>query len=164
MNRKSLLLTSLFLLVLTAACSNAANAVPTQGSGAAMPATAETVAATTATLEPTKSIVSSGFPTGSFQPNHPVHTKILVLKEDGTYQNLGIVEEGKTAAEPAGTYTVSGDHVTFLDSPGAASVCQKEPGEYTWSFDGSALAFKMVSDECSERKIDLTNSTWAKQP
>lgn len=166
MKDKNLWVAAILLLALTTACGSAAPAAPTQGSSPVMPVATETVtpnsAATTAPAGSANS--SSGFPAGSFTPNHPVHTKTLVFNQDGTYQFLGIVEAGQTAAIPVGTYAVSGDHVTFLDDPGSATVCQKQTGDYTWTFDGSALVFKMVNDYCDERRIDLTNSTWTKQP
>ncbi len=193
MNSKILLVTVIFLLAMTTACGSAAIAAPTQGSSALLPAATGIVAPdSTATLAATDTLMptsipatatvelpapsntvpapagsansSGGFPTGSFKPNHPVHIKNLVFNQDGTYQMLGIVEAGQTAAVPVGTYTVSGDHVTFLESAASVSVCQKDSGEYSWSFNGSALVFQMVNDNCDERRIDLTNSTWTKQP
>ena len=164
MKSKILLMAAVFLLVLNTACGSAATSAPTQASSAAMPAATETAVPSSALTAIAQAIASSGFPTGSFKPNHPVHTKTLVLNPDGTYASLGIVENGQTAALPKGTFQVTGDHVTFLESSDSISVCPKETGEYTWSFQGSNLVFKLVNDECSERKTDWINSTWTKRP
>ncbi len=134
MKRKILWTAALFLFALSSACSSAAT-----------PASAGSLT------------TSGGFPTGSFEPNHPVNVKTLVLKKDDTYYFQGIPD-----AKPLGTYTVSGDRVTFLESPKGTSLCPKQTGEYTWSFDGSALVFKVMSDICDERRIELTNSTWTR--
>ncbi len=59
-----------------------------------------------------------------------------------------------------GTYTISGSTYTetynnamFSDSDN----CNK-PATYTWSFDGSNLTFKVLSDQCAVRSEWYTNS------
>ena len=136
MMSKTLWVTAVLLLVLCTACSSTSVAAQ-NGSPCAMP--------------------SGGIPTGLFKANHPAYTKTLLLGADCTYQQAGIIEGDKVL----GTYTVSGDHITFTETDGG---CVGQPGEYISSFDGSALVFKMVKDECSFRRVDLANSTWTKQP
>jgi hypothetical protein len=166
MKSKILWVAAVLLLVLSTACSSSAVAAPkqapAQSSNAVTPASTLTLPlnsiTTTATL--TVSHTPSGpIPTGSFKPDHPLSVLTLILKPDGTYEGLG--PPGKT---PIGTYIVSGDHVTFTEAAVEGLECQGKPGEYTWSYDGSTLVFKVVNDDCGQRRVEWPFSKWVKQP
>ncbi len=155
---KTLWVAAVLLLVLCTACSSTSAAA--QNGSAGMPVASATLASNSSAATGTPAVCampSGGFPAGSFKADHPAYTKKLLLGADCTYQQAGIIEGDKVL----GTYTVSGDHITFTETDGG---CMGQPGEYISSFDGSALVFKMVKDECSFRRVDLTSSTWTKQP
>lgn len=138
MNRKPLWVVAVLLLLLSTACGSPATPVPTT------------------TLAPTPMPTPSGpIPTGSFKADHAASILDLKLKEDGTFEGLG------AGMVPTGTYPVSGNHVTFTETAG---ICVGKPGEYIWSFKGSALTFQVVHDDCSQRAWEWPHSSWVKEP
>lgn len=51
-----------------------------------------------------------------------------------------------------GTWEQTGHTVVFQDD-----FCREDDrGEYIWSFDGEALTFELISDECEDRKGAMT--------
>lgn len=60
-----------------------------------------------------------------------------------------------------GTYVVDKDKIVFTQTEGG--LCSGVPGTYTWSFDGKALTFAAVDDQCSIRRADWQAGPWMKQ-
>jgi hypothetical protein len=167
MKRRILWLVVVLLLVLNTACSSSASLprqdVPTPSSSVSMPAASATIAAkgSTATSVPAISPTPSRpFPTGTFKANRPQNVELLVFKQDGTFYYVDLPN-----AVPEGTYTVSGDHMTFTETA-SQTLCdrQGQTGEYLWSYDGSNLVFKAVKDDCFQRRMEFPASEWVKQP
>ena len=63
-----------------------------------------------------------------------------------------------------GTYTASGDEITFTDVSGnMACVGKTAIGQYKWTYADNALTFNKVKDDCNDRSGDLTAQPWKKQ-
>lgn len=60
-----------------------------------------------------------------------------------------------------GYISVSGNAVSFVDQVGGS--CQSTVGDYTWSFDGTALTFTYVRDLCDGRATGVTTKPFIKQ-
>jgi hypothetical protein len=61
-----------------------------------------------------------------------------------------------------GTYVVADDQVVFTETKDGH--CLDIPGTYKWAFDGEALTFTVVEDQCSLRRIALQSGPWVQQP
>lgn len=70
----------------------------------------------------------------------------IEFNEDGTFSYfLGQA----TTPEVSGRYSIDGD--TFTLEEDDAGVCVS-PGTSTWSYDGANLVFRVIEDECEERR------------
>jgi hypothetical protein len=84
------------------------------------------------------------------------------------YLNKGVfkVFQQDTDFEAVGSFTVSGDRITFFNDP----FCEEDLrmlGVYTWTLDaGGALQLIVVDDSCSIglRAKNLTSDSWLKEP
>jgi len=97
------------------------------------------------------------FPIGTYAP--PVQRTAgieMVFSKDGTY-----VMSGPQFIPINGTYVLDQDEIVVTDSEG---LCKDIPGTYTWAFDGQALMFTAVEDNCSIRRVDWQAGPWVKQP
>ena len=56
-------------------------------------------------------------------------------------------------------YKVSGNQIVFS----GGKYCFPSEGTYSWMFDGKALKFTAVSDNCSDRKGTMVSSDWTKE-
>ena len=72
---------------------------------------------------------------------------------DGSYY-----ADGSNAHE-SGTYSVTGDQITI-----EGDFCPEIIGTYTWTYEGEALSFKLISDKCTSRMNTVRNGQWLKQP
>ena len=82
----------------------------------------------------------------------------LTFLDDGTYDT-----SSPNALIPIqGTYVVAEDQIVFTETKDGH--CVDIPGTYTWAFDGKAITFTVVEDQCSLRRIALQSGPWAKQP
>ncbi len=98
---------------------------------------------------------SRGFPTGVYNGTGDNTGLITEFKADGTVSisdNTGIVWDTTM-------YKVSGNQIVFS----GGKTCFPSEGTYTWAFDGKALKFTFVSDNCADRKGALTSSDWIKE-
>ena len=59
-----------------------------------------------------------------------------------------------------GTYTVAGNQIVVKDKD---DVCGDVKGTYTWTFDGKALSFKTLDDQCFTRQDIVDRGAWTKQ-
>jgi hypothetical protein len=100
--------------------------------------------APTATPEPS-------FPTGIFTKANWT----MEFKADGSYH------AEQSMANDDGVYTVTGDQITFQ---GDFVPCKGIVGTYTWTYDGTALSFTAVDDECTERRNVTGRGQWLKKP
>lgn len=90
------------------------------------------------------------FPIGKYIPvtAEPDTLNVMEFKSDGTYT---------VAAIDSGTYTTSGDVLTFETS----TYCKKispdaEKASYTWTWDGTTLEFTLKgTDKCTDRVATL---------
>jgi hypothetical protein len=81
------------------------------------------------------------------------------------YLDKGVfkVFQQDTDFEAVGSFTVSGDRITFFNDP----YCEENlamTGIYTWALDGNSLILKTVDDSCSIglRAKNLTSSPWTR--
>jgi hypothetical protein len=82
----------------------------------------------------------------------------LKLLEDGVYTT-----SSPDALIPIrGTYAAMEDQVVFTETKDGH--CIDIPGTYKWAFDGEALTFTVVEDQCSLRRIALQSGPWITQP
>jgi hypothetical protein len=96
--------------------------------------------------------------TGTYTNQSSRYGVELRLLEDGVYNT-----SSPNALIPIqGTYVVMEDQVTFTETKDGH--CIDIPGTYKWAFDGKALAFTVVEDQCSLRRIALQSGLWEKQP
>jgi len=82
------------------------------------------------------------------------------------YLDKGVfkVFQQETDFEAVGSFSVSGDQVTFFNDP----YCEEDltmVGTYTWAKDGDALTLKVVNDACSIglRAKNLTAMVWTRK-
>jgi hypothetical protein len=103
--------------------------------------------------EPTRYEPDSTFPVGSYQAAGG--DLVLTFSSDGKFS----VKRSDGAAIAAGTYTIDGDQMVLsesLDGGDGNRICE-ETGKYKWKFDGQALFFSKVEDECEGRARALTS-------
>ena len=62
-----------------------------------------------------------------------------------------------------GTYTVTGDQIAFTDKEGEFACTGTEAGKYRWKYDGKALTFSKLEDDCDGRINGLTGQPWEKK-
>lgn len=67
---------------------------------------------------------------------------------------MSVSRDGEIVVE--GVYSVEKDQVTFNDKRGAMACLDAGPGKFQWKFDGKALTFKLIEDECGGRANALT--------
>jgi len=94
------------------------------------------------------------FPTGAFQAGYFT----LTFVGDGSYT---VAAEDKIVVK--GTYTVSQDEIAFKDTEGEYACVQDKPGKYKWKYDGKALTFSKVEDECDGRSQALPVQPFVKK-
>jgi hypothetical protein len=92
------------------------------------------------------------FPTGSFVGGPLTAT----FSKDGTHI---VTENGRTVV--SGTYTIKADQIVLTDKAGEYTCT--ETGTYQWGFDGTALTFKAVLDNCGPRVDSLTRQKWIRK-
>jgi hypothetical protein len=80
----------------------------------------------------------------------------LDLEASLTFYNDGRFEAGLTHTQINGTYTISGNQITFLDGG-----CRTIEGTYAYSINENILTLVNVNDTC-ERNLILSGS-WDKQ-
>jgi len=93
------------------------------------------------------------FPNGTFAAGDWAVT----FSSEGSYQ---VKEKGDLVVE--GKYEAAGEHVTFIDKQGRY-VCTDSDGKYTWKYDGKALTFVKLEDNCAGREGVLTGPPLVKQ-
>jgi hypothetical protein len=94
------------------------------------------------------------FPTGAFVAG----TFTLQFNGDGSYT---VAAEDKIVVK--GTYAVSQDEVVLKDSEGDYACGADKPGKYKWKYDGKAITFSKVEDECDGRSQGLTSQPFVKK-
>ena len=94
------------------------------------------------------------FPTGAFQAGYFT----LTFVGDGSYT---VAAEDKIVVK--GTYTVEKDEIAFKDSEGEYACVQDKPGKYKWKYDGKAITFSKVEDECDGRSQALPLQPFVKK-
>jgi hypothetical protein len=90
------------------------------------------------------------FPSGTYK----ALDYVWVFQEDGT-SLVHNVNDPDTIYY--GTYAISGDKVDITDDmcPGGVE------GTYKWEFDGKALKFITLKDNCIDRPYYMTRSPWS---
>jgi hypothetical protein len=83
----------------------------------------------------------------------------IVLDDEGRFT---AVQNGEVAVR--GTYSVSGDQMTFSDVDGKLA-CTEDyvVGTYTAALEGATLSFTLVNDDCAGRRIILLSHPLTKQ-
>lgn len=146
--------TTIVLLLLAVGCSNAAP--PT----ASPPTTTPTQPATPApTVTPTQPAPQLPLALGTYTNEKTLDgPEKLTLLDGGSYTQI-VTDYGRLIE---GTWTLAPDHVTFTETKGGD--CSGVQGAYTWAFDGKALTFTKVQDDCVPRSRDFPSGPWIKQP
>ena len=102
---------------------------------------------------PPPSARESGFPVGSYQAANG--SLVVIFSSDGKFS----VKSSDGGPIAAGAYTIDGDQILFsenLDGEDGNRMCE-DSGKYRWKFDGKALVFSKVEDECEGRVRALTS-------
>jgi hypothetical protein len=97
------------------------------------------------------------FPIGSYEIFLGVEKRILVFTADGRI--VGKKVEGNPEIE--GLYTTQGDEIVLKEMKGKRGKTEEGcagEGKYKWSFDGHALGFTTIADDCEGRAMALTSS------
>lgn len=91
------------------------------------------------------------FPIGNFSNSIVAWT--WDFKADGSYSAGGpqVVEHG--------IFTVTGNQISLK-----GDYCGDAIGTYTWTYDGTALKFETIKDECADRAGTVVNGKWVKKP
>ena len=97
-------------------------------------------------------------------------TEALPFPVDGTFTKVGYTWEFKADGtyhttskylDLDGAYTVTGDQIAVQDD---YVPCKDVVGTYTWAYDGEALTFTVVDDECTDRRNVTGRGQWLKKP
>lgn len=102
---------------------------------------------------PTPGETSVEFPLGRFGGGMGEE---FMFFENGTFEHF--FEPTGNQVQGSGTYTVTGDQITFINTKG--DCVGEDEGLYSWSFDGEKLDFSVLRDLCSMRKDILGNYTY----
>ena len=107
----------------------------------------------------TKTLTESDVP-----PEHreTVGTSRLTFASDATWD---LILNGERVV--FGTFSVSGNQISITDGGGPYSCALVGPayrtGTYTWSLNGSALSFTVVSDNCIGRAVGFSTKSYTKE-
>ncbi len=93
---------------------------------------------------------TAAFPTGKFH---------IAEAPDYTYEftpggaiTISHAFGDTTLEDSTGKYRLSGNQIVFYDD----TFCGNTEGAYSWTYDGKALRFTVVSDSCGDRLGALT--------
>lgn len=97
------------------------------------------------------------------QDKFPIGTYIggsftLTFNSDGSHS-----VSGNDKVLVKGTYTVTKDQIVLTDKEGEYACKGTEPGRYNWKYDGKALSFSKLEDDCGGRINGLTGQPWEKK-
>jgi hypothetical protein len=101
-----------------------------------------------------------GFPAGSYEMFVGNEKAILTFTADGRI--IGKKVDGGRII--GGLYSTNGDEIVMKEMKGERGDIEKEcagPGKYKWRFDGKALRFTKVADDCYGRARSLTGNLLA---
>jgi len=62
-----------------------------------------------------------------------------------------------------GTCEVTNDQIVFKDSEGDFACGADKPGKYKWKYDGKAITFTKIEDECDGRSTALPAQPFVKK-
>jgi hypothetical protein len=94
----------------------------------------------------------------------------LPFPVDGIFAKVGYTWEFKADstyhttskyANSDGVYTLTGDQIAIQED---YVPCKDIVGTYTWTYDGEALTFTVVDDECTDRRNVVGRGHWSKKP
>jgi hypothetical protein len=102
----------------------------------------------------TTTLAQDKFPTGSFVGG----MFTLTFNSDGSHT---VSAQEKTVVK--GTHTVTQDEIVFTDKEGEYACSEAMKGKYKWKYDGKALTFSKLEDECEGRVNGLTGQPFAKK-
>jgi len=91
------------------------------------------------------------FPPGIFQ--NPTVNWTWEFRADGTYFAQGIFKSER------GTFTVTGDQISMKGDH-----CGEITGTYIWTYEGKALTFNLLDDNCMDRRVVIDNDSWFLTP
>jgi hypothetical protein len=97
---------------------------------------------------------AADFPTGRYKGKDI----LLSFDDKGQFQ----VNHGATL-EVSGTYTVKEGRIELSDVKGPWTCTGHLKGTYDWKYDGAALTFSKVEDDCIDRTKSLVSAAWKLQ-
>ena len=77
------------------------------------------------------------------------------FKADGSYHSTS------KWTDINGVYTVTGNQIVIQED---YVPCKDIVGTYTWTYDGQALSFTVVDDQCRDRRVVVDRGQWLKKP
>lgn len=98
--------------------------------------------------------VEEKFPVGKYA----VGPFTVSFESDG---KMSVTRDGEIVVE--GVYSVSKDEITLTDKKGSMACLEGGPGKFQWKFDGKALTFKTIEDDCGGRASALTSQPLVKK-
>ena len=91
------------------------------------------------------------FPIGNYRNSVVAWT--WDFKADGSY-SAGGLQAGEN-----GIFTVTGDQISLQ-----GDYCKDATGLYIWTYDGTALKFEAIHDECTDRAGVVVSGQWTPRP
>ena len=100
----------------------------------------------------------------------PTATTALPFPVGGTFTKVGYTWEFKADGsyhsksrwtDTDGVYTVTGNQIVIQED---YVPCKDIVGTYTWTYDGQALSFTVVDDQCRDRRVVVDRGQWLKKP
>jgi hypothetical protein len=100
----------------------------------------------------------------------PTATTALPFPIGGTFTKVGYTWEFKADGsyhsksqwtDIDGVYTVTGNQIVIQED---YVPCKDIVGTYTWTYDGEALSFTVVDDQCRDRRNVVDRDHWLKKP
>ncbi len=82
----------------------------------------------------------------------------MTFNSDGSHS---VSENEKVLVK--GTYTVTKDQIVLTDKEGEYACKGTDAGRYKWKYDGKALTFSKLEDDCEGRINGLTGQPWEKK-
>jgi len=101
-----------------------------------------------------ETMVQDKFPIGTYVSGDFT----ITLNSDGSH-SVGMNDK----VVVKGTYTVTKDQIVLTDKEGEYACNGTEPGKYKWKYDGKALSFSKLEDNCDGRANGLTGQSWERK-
>lgn len=97
---------------------------------------------------------------GTWKKPYQSYTVGITFKSDNTF-SFGIYNGSSYAETIAGSYSASGNIVTFSNQSGSMEACPNTAATYNYNISGSSVTLAVNNDPCTGRPSKI-EGTWTK--